>query len=465
MTQKPKVGLLPLYLKLYDDTFPDLRKQFDPFLQTVEDGLAHHGVQTERSEICRLQPEFEQAIQHFSCSDVDLIVTLHLAYSLSLESISPLKKANCPILMLDTTMDFEFDQNVDPARIMFNHGVHGVQDLACMLRREKVAYGVVAGHVGESDVLKRAAGYAKAAYAARCFKNSRLLRIGGVFAGMGDFTVDDSILRKKFGIAVTEISSDALGDSIRSIGDGEIEDEIHNDRERYRMDVSDEVHRRSVRVGLGLRKYLEIGNYAGFSQNFLAFNSAEPPVDTVPFLEASKAMSRGIGYAGEGDVLTASLVGALAKAFNKTTFTEIFCPDWKNGSLFLSHMGEINPDVSSEKPLVCEKDFPWAGALNPAILACAPGEGPAALVNLAPGPDESFRLIVAPVEVLPDTTNPAMQKTVRGWIRPRGKLETFLERYSQCGGTHHSALVMGDWTEAIGAFASYAGIERILLNE
>jgi hypothetical protein len=35
-----------------------------------------------------------------------------------------------------------------------------------------------------------------------------------------------------------------------------------------------------------------------------------PPV--MPFLEFSKAMERGIGYAGEGDALTAVLVGALA---------------------------------------------------------------------------------------------------------------------------------------------------------
>lgn len=465
MSRSPKIGLLPLYLKLYDDTFPDLRNEFEPFIKMVIDGFAGRGVQTERAEICRLQPEFEQAMQFFAERDVDLIVTLHLAYSLSLESIAALKKANRPILLLDATMDFAFDQNVDPARIMFNHGIHGVQDLACMLRREKVPYDVVAGHLRESKILQRAAGYAKAACAARCFKNSRLLRIGGAFAGMGDFSVPVSLLQNRFGMTVNEITPVALGDSIRSLEPREIEEEIQLDRERFQAEAPEDVHRRSVRVGLGLRKYLEAENYSGFSQNFLAFDSAEPPVETVPFLEASKAMARGVGYAGEGDVLTAALVGALAKGFGKTTFTEAFCPDWKNGSLFLSHMGEINPDVSSQKPLLCEKDFPWAGALNPAIAACAPAEGPATLVNLAPGPDDSFRLIVAPVNVLPDTTNPALRTAVRGWIQPRFELGRFLERYSQSGGTHHSALLVGEWTEAVSAFAFYLGVERIVLHE
>src|SRR5690606_33566174 len=106
----------------------------------------------------------------------------------------------------------------------------------------------------------------------------------------------------------------------------------------------EDVHRRSVRSGLALRKCLADGNYTAFSMNFLEFQSADGPMDTVPFLEISKAMARGYGYAGEGDVLTASLMGALNKAFGKTTFTEIFCPDWEGDALFLSHMGEVNPE-------------------------------------------------------------------------------------------------------------------------
>ncbi len=334
-----------------------------------------------------------------------------------------------------------------------------------MLRREKVPYDVVAGHVCQSDVLKRAAGYAKAAYAARSFTHSHLLRIGQAFDGMGDFRVEESALQKAFGMTVDEISTDVLRDFVQNVTDREIDEEIQLDRDRFETDVPDDVHRQSVRVGLGLRRLLESGGYNAFSQNFLAFDNPNPPVDTVPFLEASKAMSRGIGYAGEGDVLTAALVGALARGFGRTTFTEVFCPDWKNSALFLSHMGEINPEVAGEKPLLCEKDFPWTKAQNPAIVACSPAPGPAVLVNLAPGPADTFRLILAPVDVLEDTRNPALRATVRGWIRPRIRLEDFLERYSMAGGTHHSALVLGEWMEAIGAFASYVSVERIFLND
>ena len=464
MKQQPGVGLLPLYLKLYDETKPEIRREFEPFLAMVADGLATEGVKTARADICRTEPEFREAIQRFEREDVNLIVTLHLAYSPSLESIEVLASTTCPILILDTTMDYDFGQNVDPARIMFNHGIHGVQDLASMLRRKGVPFEIVAGHVTQSNVLKRAADIARASYAARTLRDTRALRIGETFKGMGDFAVPEQVLRKALGICVDKVKPEVLAAAVEGISDAEVEDEIRRDRDRFAVDLAEDAHRRSVRVGLGLRRFLEDGNYTAFSMNFLAFNSSEGPVDTVPFLEASKAMARGLGYAGEGDVLTASLVGALNRAFGKTTFTEIFCPDWKGGSLFLSHMGEINPEVAADKPRLCEKDFPWTSVQNPAVITCSPAPGPAVLVNLAPGPDDTFSLIIAPVEVLSDTINPALYDSVRGWIRPSGPLETFLEQYSRFGGTHHSALVLGDRTEAIAAFASFAGIQRQIIK-
>lgn len=75
-------------------------------------------------------------------------------------------------------------------------------------------------------------------------------------------------------------------------------------------------------------------------------------------------------------------------------------------------------------------------------------------VNLVPGPDCSFSLIVAPVEVLSEDTSlaPGMRDVVRTWVKPRGAVTDFLEAYSRAGGTHHSALVLGDRSEAVAAF-------------
>ena len=463
MERPPRIGLLPLYLSLYDEAMPERREAFGPFIGEIEKAFEARGLEVARAEVCRVAAEFDDAVSSFADKDVDCIVTLHLAYSPSLESVEALAGAAAPIVMLDTTMDRAFGVDTDPDRIMYNHGIHGVMDLASVLRRRGRVFDIVAGHFAEPGVMDRTAGLARAARAARCLRTTRALRVGEAFVGMGDFSVDEDVMAEVLGIEVDQISASDLATDVEQVPPEEVEAQVALDRQRFQCEAPAESHARSVRVGLGLRRRLKSGDYTAFSMNFLAFDRSDGPVDTVPFLEASKAMSRGIGYAGEGDVLTAALVGALARAFGRTTFTEIFCPDWEGDALFLSHMGEINPEVSADTPRVIEKPFPWTPAQNPAVLTCAPAPGPAVFVNLAPGPQDTFALIASRVEVLGDTTVDGMRDSIRGWMRPAAGVPAFLEAYSRSGGTHHSALVLGDNLADVEAFARFAGLECVVI--
>jgi len=467
MSRKTTIGLLPFYLKLYDELLPDCREHFAGFLADIAAAFESRCITVQTAPICCVAEEFEAAVSQFEAAQVDCLVTLHLAYSPSLESINTMCRTDLPIVILDTTMDAAFGVDVDPDQIMFNHGVHGVMDFASMLRRRGRHFEIAAGHYLDSNVIARAADLARAAVAARSFANSRMLRIGNAFDGMGDFAVEASVLANRFGITVEQVRLAVLDTAVEAVSDAAVAAEMAADRDRYACELEADVHQRAVRVGLGLRALLESGGYGGFSINFQTFDRPDRPACTMPFLEISKAMARGVGYAGEGDVLTAALVGALARAFGEATFTEIFCPDWGGNSLFLSHMGEISPSVAADTPRVFEKPLPFIGGYSPAVLTCAVKPGPAVFVNLAPGPDDSFSLIVAPIDVLPEdgTLDPAMCDNVRAWIRPRsGDITSFLEAYARAGGTHHSALVLGDCAAAIAAFGRGNGIDVIQID-
>ena len=463
VTKKIKAGLLPFYLKLYDDFKPELRDGFSEFLQQVTEVLEARGIEVQSAPVCRVADEFKEAISKFEADDVECIMTLHLAYSPSLESIEAFCATNLPIVILDVTMDADFGVEVSPDRIMYNHGVHGVMDFASMLRRNRRPFEIVAGHMADNETQKRIIKTVRSSVAAYALGRSRVLRVGDAFAGMGDFSVEESVLDSELGIAVDQVDVDALDAAVEKITDEEVGKELAEDNENYVCDLDTESHARSVRVGLGLRKLLDEGGYTACSVNFQGFDRADRPADTMPFLEICKAMGRGVGYAGEGDVLTAALVGALAKGFDGVTFTEIFCADWSGGNLFLSHMGEISTSVAGEKPCIMLKPFFLGGSLDPAVLTCPVKPGPAVFVNLAPGPDDTFSLIVAPVEVLPegDELQPEMRKVVRTWIRPQLEVSAFLEAYSRAGGTHHSALVLGEHADSIAAFGRMCGLEVV----
>jgi len=460
---KIKVGMLPFYLKLYDDALPELRDGFNGFMQRITEALEARGVTVQRAPVCRIAGEFKEAVSQFEKEGVDCVVTLHLAYSPSLESIDAFCASKLPIVILDLSMDEAFGTSVEPERLMYNHGVHGVMDFASMLRRRRRAFDIVAGHDANPKTLDRAIESIRGAVAAHALQKSRVLRVGEAFPGMGDFSVDEAVLADRLGIHVAQVDLDALDASVETVLDAAVEKELAEDNERFACDIEAADHARSVRVGLGLRHLLAEGGYTACSVNFQGFVRADRPADTMPFLEISKAMGRGMGYAGEGDVLTAALVGALAQAFDAVTFTEVFCADWKGDALFLSHMGEISSSVAGETPRVISKPFFIGGSLDPALLTCPVKPGSAAFVNLVPGPDDTFSLIVAPVEVLPegDELHPAMREVIRIWVRPPLEVGAFLEAYSRAGGTHHSALVLGNHTQAICAFGRMSGMKVV----
>jgi len=58
----------------------------------------------------------------------------------------------------------------------------------------------------------------------------------------------------------------------------------------------------------------------------------------------------------------------------------------------------------------------------------------------------------------------AVCDTVRAGVRPRLPVAGFLEAYARAGGTHHSALVLGDVAEAIAAFGRLSGVEVVRLG-
>jgi L-arabinose isomerase len=223
-----------------------------------------------------------------------------------------------------------------------------------------------------------------------------------------------------------------------------VSEEIDKDLKRFEVTEFDHaVHERSVRAGFVLRKFIEENELTAFSVNFMDVDE-ESGFDCVPFLEISKQMAAGVGYAGEGDVLTAALTGALAEVYPKTTFTEMFCPDWKGNSIFISHMGEINLNLVAGRARLAEKDFPFTSAKNPLVAYGRYMQGLAVLVNIAPEGDGKYKLILGQAEVLDIKGRDKMEDTVHGWIRPQVSISEFLKEYSLAGGTHHLTMVYGD---------------------
>ncbi|MBQ7383384.1 MAG: hypothetical protein IJV72_01150 [Clostridia bacterium] len=449
MKKMPKAGFLPLYVKIYDESTPEMRVVVDKFVADTAKKLTDMGIELVCAPVCRLKNEFESAVASFESADVDFIITLHAAYSPSLESYEALCSTSLPILMLDTTYNYEFKPYSYAEGMLYNHGIHGVMDLCNLLRRNRRQYEIIAGFFGDENpdyesLKNRVMSFAKACLIKHTLSRSKIGLVGEQFEGMGDFRISFEELKDTLGIEVVKYDVDKNIELINSVTDEEIEAEYKLDCERFEVFADRETYNFSTRASLAVRKWIEKEGLNGFSMNFKSAKKGTG-FPTMPFAEASLAMSRGIGYAGEGDVLTAAFTAALMSVFDEVSFTEIFCPDWKDGSLFLSHMGEYNVALSSpeKKPVMGVKDFVFGDADNPTIVLAPFKAGRMVFISLNPVEDGGFEIFSATGDMLYTPHDNRQNTVVNGWFKPDMPLEKFLEEYSYAGGMHHAALIYG----------------------
>ncbi len=462
--QKIRVGYLPFYIKLYDDNNQD-RTPLVSHMEKLIAMLEEKGLEViPAPEVCRIKEEFDRAAAYFNDLNVDAVITQHLAYSPSLESIGALLTLKAPIVVFDTTPDYQLLAVADHLNCIDNdHGIHGVQDMCCMLRRHNHPFAICAGHAFHSDVTDRVVGMCRAAAVKKFFQTARIGSVGGSFVGMGDFLIDDARYQKDIGATVTYLTPDITKEYLAKVTETEIDAEIAYDAAHFRTDITDvENYRAATRSGLALRKWMQENDLNCATVNFLTLDICGLP--KMPFPECCKILDRGLGYAGEGDVLTAGLVGALASVYPGTTFTEMFCPDWERDVLLLSHMGESNPRLTQWEPIISSMRFRYNSCGDTVGMYGCYKPGDVVYVNLAPMEDH-YHLIISRGKILDaGLIDGAYRRNTQGWFKPCKPLIPFLEEYSKAGGTHHSAMVYDADIVEIRAFGEMMGFQVIEIS-
>lgn len=453
-----KIGYLPLYIKLYDDVGSN-RAPMQEFYDKTARLFEEKGLEVVKCDFCRIKPEFEKAIATFEAEGVDAIVTWHAAYSPSLESIDALVGTYLPIIVFDSTPSLEFTPEGGTAPLMANHGIHGVMDMCSMLTRFGKPYALAVGHIDNSDVIDRVYRFVRAAVAAKKLSEMKVGLIGGGFKGMGDFAVDPHELKTRFGFSVEEADFDRIEEIRNSVTDAEVAEEVAEHHKLYDFDenVIEEEYSDYVKCCIALRKFLDEVGYTAFSANFLNVGK----LGTMPFVECCKSLERGIGYAGEGDALTAAFTGAYLSVYPETNFVEIFCPDWKNNNVFMSHMGETNYRIADTKPIITRTGAKYVKGIRPYVGFTRMKAGSGVYFNVSRDA-EDYKLVIAPASMLP-VENDNCQGEMRGWMQPETSASTaeFLEKLSVNGATHHSTFVYGATAEEIEFFGKLLSMKIV----
>jgi L-arabinose isomerase len=221
-----------------------------------------------------------------------------------------------------------------------------------------------------------------------------------------------------------------------------------------------------ARYELGMKAFLENGNFGAFTTTFEDLHG----MAQLPGLAVQRLMAQGYGFGAEGDWKHAALVRAMkvmsAGLKGGTSFMEDYTYhlDPKGMKVLGAHMLEICPSTAGNKPNLEVHPLGIGGKEDPARLVFNVPEGPAVNASIV-DMGNRFRMIVNPVEVVkPDADFPKLPVARALWV-PQPDLPTGAAAWILAGGAHHTSFSMAINTEYLEDFAEMAGIELVVIDK
>jgi L-arabinose isomerase len=224
--------------------------------------------------------------------------------------------------------------------------------------------------------------------------------------------------------------------------------------------------RDAAKIELGLRTFLEQGNFKGFSDTFEDLHG----MVQLPGIAAQRLMGSGYGFAGEGDWKTAALVRAMKVMGQGLPGGNSFMEDYtyhfnpSNPLVLGAHMLEICESIADGKPSCEIHPLGIGGKADPVRLVfnSAPGKAlNASLIDMG----NRFRILVNEVEaVKPEQDLPKLPVARVLW-KPLPDMKTACAAWILAGGAHHTGYSQNLTSEYLQDFAEIAGVEFILIGK
>ncbi|MCC6238973.1 MAG: L-arabinose isomerase [Phycisphaerales bacterium] len=224
--------------------------------------------------------------------------------------------------------------------------------------------------------------------------------------------------------------------------------------------------RQAARIELGLRAFLEQGQFSAFTDTFEDLHG----LTQLPGLAVQRLMADGYGFGGEGDWKTAALVRAMkvmdADLKGGVSFMEDYTYHLEPGNHLVlgAHMLEICPSIAAGQPSLQVHPLGIGAKADPARLVFDAPAGRAinaSLIDLG----NRFRLIVGEIDVVvPPAPLPKLPVARAVW-RTRPDFQTACAAWIHAGGAHHTSFSYAVNTEHLRDLATMADIEIVVIDQ
>lgn len=375
-----------------------------------------------------------------------------------------------PLLHLHTQYNRDIPWDVIDMDFMnLNQSAHGDREFGFIVSRMRKDRKVVVGHWQDVEVLEQINTWTRAAAAWHDWQGAKFARFGDNMRYVAVTEGDKVEAEVKFGFSVNTYGIGDLVESINTIMDDEVEVLLAEYENTYQM-AADLLHggskRESVyqaaKIELGLRKFLEEGNFKGFTDTFEDLHG----MIQLPGIAAQRLMASGYGFAGEGDWKTAALVRACKVMGAGLQGGNAFMEDYTyhfnpaNPMVLGSHMLEVDVSLAKGKASLEVHPLGIGGKADPARLVFNVSGGAALNASLI-DMGNRFRLLVNEVEAVEAENELPKLPVARVLWKPLPDMKTACAAWIYAGGAHHTAYSQNLTTAHLLDFANISGLEYV----
>ncbi|HWU45232.1 MAG TPA: L-arabinose isomerase, partial [Humibacter sp.] len=377
---------------------------------------------------------------------IGLVAWMH-TFSPAKMWIAGLDALQKPLLHFHTQANVELPwAEIDFDFMNLNQAAHGDREFGYIQTRLGVERTTVVGHVSNPAVTARIGSWMRAAAGWAATRSLKLARFGDNMRFVAVTEGDKTEAELRFGVQVNTWGVNELADAVAAASDAQIDALVSEYEELY--DVAPELRRGAERhsslrdgaaIEIGLRSFLEAGDFGAFTTNFEDLGALKQ----LPGLAVQRLMADGYGFGAEGDWKTAILVRAAnvmgAGLPGGASLMEDYTYDLTPGDerILGAHMLEVSPSLTSAKPTLEVHPLGIGGKDDPVRLVFTADAGPGIVVALSDMRDR-FRLVANVVEVVAPTAPLPKLPVGRAVWKPEPDFTTSATAWLQAGAAHHT---------------------------
>ncbi len=385
--------------------------------------------------------------------------------------INGLNSLSKPMLQINTQFNEKLPYNtIDMDFMNLNQSAHGDREFGYITARMNISRNVIVGHWQSNSFKKRMSKWMRAAVATTRGKSLTVVRFGDNMRDVAVTCGDKVEAYIKLGWNIPYYGIGDLVEKMNEVSEEEIDSLMKEYQKEYIISEPTQFNlehiREQAKIEIALEKFLIEKNAEAFTTNFQDLHGMKQ----LPGLACQHLMSKGYGFAGEGDWKTAAMVRTLKLMGENLdggcSFLEDYTYNLEEGNMFnlSSHMLEICPSVSKEKPTIEVHPLGIGDKEDPARLVFDAKETKGFTVSII-DLGTRMRIVANKVNIISSKEKFEKLPVARILLSPEPNFITASECWILSGGGHHNAFTTQLDSETLEFYSEMIKIELLNIDE